>query len=68
LDSVNNIAQSSQTFNKQVVNGLVSVSRQTSDGDVTKYTFDVDTSDDKYSVRNLRFVVEDETDDTTIIA
>ena len=58
LTEVNGKPQSSQTFNKKVVNALVSVSRQTTDGDVTKYTFDVDKSDDRYTVKDLFFTIE----------
>ena len=61
LTEVNGKTQSSQTFNKKVVNALISVWKQEVKTDVTKYTFDVDKSDDRYSIANLKFTYDDST-------
>jgi hypothetical protein len=58
LTKVNGKTQSSQTFNKKVVNALVTVGRQEVGKDVTKYSFDVDKSDDRYSVKDLQFSID----------
>ena len=58
LTDVNGKPQTSQTFNKYVVDALVSVNRQVEEKDITKYTFDVDKADDSYTVKNLEFMID----------